>query len=135
MLTKRPSGGRCMVWPYRKDHTDYGLVWYKGRDERVHRLAYVLAVRKKPLPPGRYVIHTCDNRPCFRPDHLVLSDALGNNLDTNAKGRRNQIHGEQHPNSKLILTKVRKILELRKGNRNFWTYMRLGRKFKVSWSL
>ena len=36
---------------------------------------------------GKVVMHTCDNPPCFRFDHLVLGTVADNNADRLSKGR------------------------------------------------
>lgn len=56
-----------------------------GRKESVHRLAYELLV--EPIPDGLYVLHHCDNPPCWRPDHLFIGTALANKQDEVSKGR------------------------------------------------
>lgn len=58
-----------------------------------HRYAYMDAIG--PIPPGMYVCHTCHNRACVRPDHLVLGTAADNGAHTAKSGRaRNQHTGK-----------------------------------------
>lgn len=61
------------------------------------------------------VCHTCDNRPCIRPSHLVAANQLDNIRDAWAKGRgRNPVlHGTSNPSSKLTLADVAEMKELR----------------------
>jgi hypothetical protein len=40
-----------------------------------------------PIPDGICVLHRCDVKPCFNPDHLFLGTKGENNADTTAKGR------------------------------------------------
>lgn len=37
--------------------------------------------------PGMFVCHRCDNRPCWKPDHLFLGTVADNNRDMFVKGR------------------------------------------------
>ena len=60
-----------------------------------------------PVPPGLFVLHSCDNRACVRPDHLFLGTAKDNTLDMLAKGRCHL--GEAHYGAKLTEDAVRTI--------------------------
>lgn len=54
-----------------------------------HRMAWQLA--NGPIPDGKLVCHTCDNRKCCNPAHLFLGTLSDNMRDCSAKGRcRNQ---------------------------------------------
>lgn len=82
------SGGPDACWPWMAGKIEgYGQVRWNGRGERAHRVAWALA--KGPIPPGRWVVHDCDNPPCCNWRHLVLGDAKSNAADMAAKGRSN----------------------------------------------
>lgn len=51
----------------------------------VHRQVWIMA--HGPIPPGMVVMHSCDNRLCFRLDHLSLGTQAENHADMVAKGR------------------------------------------------
>lgn len=78
-------------------------------------------------------MHTCDNRTCVNPAHLVLATQRDNVADMERKGRsrRPRLRGELGPLAKL---KWDDILEIRsryaKGDRQ----VDLAEKFKVSQS-
>lgn len=83
---------------------------------RAHRVAYELA--KGPIPEGLLVRHTCDNRPCCNPAHLIVGTDLDNVRDMDSRGRRVVVlppphHGEDNPQSKLTNAQRAEIVELR----------------------
>jgi hypothetical protein len=87
----------CWEWT---DYTrsGYGSLSFKDRERRTHRLSWLLhfgAIRD-----GLFVLHSCDNRRCVRPDHLFLGAQLNNVRDMWKKGRASEPPkhaGIQHP--------------------------------------
>lgn len=77
----------CWEWPMYCHPSGYGHLNYLNRNSstRAHRLAYELLAG--PLQPGEFVLHKCDNPPCFRPDHLRAGTNADNMADMAAKGR------------------------------------------------
>jgi hypothetical protein len=57
----------------------------RGRNEYVHRTAY--RQHKGPIPEGAVVRHTCDNRQCVNPDHLLIGSYKDNTGDMYSRGR------------------------------------------------
>jgi hypothetical protein len=97
----------------------------RNRGVYAHRISWEL--HNGPIPDGMVVMHTCDNPPCVRPDHLTLGTAADNLRDMRQKGRgpRGDTHGwrvhpesvprgERHWNAKLTAEQVTAIRE-RKG--------------------
>ena len=81
------QGPGCWLWRG-TGGKDHGRLVVDGKEMRAHRFAYELT--HGPIPEGMHVVHTCGNRRCVRPEHLVLGEAAG------AHGS-----GEASPNAKL----------------------------------
>lgn len=99
----------CWEWKGSLDQQGYGLLWYKRRTERIHRIMYAFFV--KPIPRGienrkfGQVDHLCRNHACCNPEHLELvtqkiNVLRGDGITARAAKQINCIHG--HP---LELTK------------------------------
>lgn len=111
LIAEHQDPDACLEWPYKK-FTDggYGLVRHAGRDWRVHRLAY--RIFHGDLPPFPLILlHSCDNPPCFNPNHLSPGTKADNNRDMLIKGRARggSLRGERNPLCKLTDEKVREI--------------------------
>ena len=77
------------------------------RDVLAHRLSWEWS--NGPIPQGRHVLHSCDNRRCVRPDHLFLGDNATNVADRVAKGRSADMRGSRNPKAKLTREQVADI--------------------------
>lgn len=88
----------------------------KRYQKRTHVIAFELY--NGPVPDGKLVCHTCDNRACWNPDHLFLGTDQDNSDDKIAKGRQN---------TKVAPEIVKEIIErMKTGERG------LGTRFGVS---
>lgn len=77
----------CWLWTGALRTTGYGVI-NLGRPagiESAHRVSWVIHYGK--IPTGYFVCHTCDVRPCVRPDHLFLGTSRDNIYDMIRKGR------------------------------------------------
>lgn len=79
----------CMEWAGLKKF-GYGYITLAtgkrgGRKVRVHRHMWELWYG--PIPAGLMVLHDCDNRACYRPDHLHLGTQKKNMEEKMARGR------------------------------------------------
>lgn len=78
----------CWAWPRYKSPTGYGTIIFDGFKFAVHRLSFEHF--KGVIPKGLHVMHECDNRACFNPDHLFLGthqDNMGDRKRKNAMAR------------------------------------------------
>lgn len=85
----------CWEWTGATDKDGYGVKTVKGKQYRVHRLAYAKATGEDP---GNLMVrHSCDNPPCYRPSHLRLGTAQDNADDKVSRDRcRNQYNDATH---------------------------------------
>lgn len=59
----------CWHWTGRTNaRTGYGYLWWDGRRQGAHRVAYELA--KGAIPVGMQIDHLCRNRACVNPSHM-----------------------------------------------------------------
>lgn len=105
-----PTPNGCIEWPAARNGSGYGQVWDAdaGKIVYVHRLAWE-AYSGRSIPPGQYILHSCDNPPCCNPHHLRPGSALENAADAKDRGRLSSIpkpFGEDHGNAKLTPEKV-----------------------------
>lgn len=80
----------CREYQGYVDENGYARRRFRGAMWYVHRYVWMLA--NGPIPKGTFVLHRCDNPPCFRLDHLFLGTAKDNSADMVTKGRATQ-HG------------------------------------------
>ncbi len=98
----------CIVWTRsRARPQDYGQIWWEGRLQRTHRLAWML--QNGPIPSNMRVCHHCDNPPCINVNHLFLGTHADNMHDMYDKGRRRTLIGEDVPSAKLTTSLVKAI--------------------------
>jgi hypothetical protein len=84
-ITKGPG---CWLWDGHRNQQGYGRIGIgKRRLYAVTRLIWWLETGQDP--GDLYVLHSCDNPPCCRPNHLFLGTHADNLADRDAKGRFN----------------------------------------------
>lgn len=85
----------------------YGVFWLNGKNEKAHRVAYVIA--NGAIPDGLQVNHHCDNRKCCNPDHLYAGTVQQNVNDREERHRGRRLLGSDHPNTNLTAEDVFRI--------------------------
>lgn len=88
---RNETEGGCWEWTGRRDSYGYGTFIQNGKEVRVSRL--VLESIRGPLG-NLEACHTCDNPPCFRPDHLFAGTHRNNMEDALSKGRLKPREGQ-----------------------------------------
>ena len=102
--TEIDKATECWVWQG-LTYNGYGWSCLHSKSEFLHRASYLLFVG--PLKKGEVVRHTCDNRKCWNPAHLVKGSHHDNMQDAVARGRISR--GVDRHNALLDEDKVRLI--------------------------
>jgi hypothetical protein len=116
---RKGGGPRGECWEWQAALNDgYGAFVLRRRKWLVHRLVFALVHGEEALVTeggGELVVrHTCDNRLCCNPAHLIPGSRLDNVRDMCERGRRRGGWGKGERNVRAVLTEgqVRDALEL-----------------------
>lgn len=82
----------CRTWRGPVSTSGYGVLNKGGRRVYLHRWV-VAQVEGWEAIAGRVVMHVCDNRLCYRYDHLRVGSHADNQADMVAKGRNRRGSG------------------------------------------
>lgn len=116
-LIARFHDGVCVsgpdeCWPWQRCiRNGYGAIKHHGKVIGAHRVAYVIANGEPE--DGHIVRHTCDNKICCNPSHLVEGTPADNVHDMHERGQARVLQGALRPNSVLTEPLVRAIRLIR----------------------
>ena len=124
----------CIEWLWCRDRCGYGVLQYKGKLRKAHRVAYALFNNIDISEiDGIIIRHQCDNPGCCNPEHLISGTHQDNEDDKTKRGRRPV--GELVGNSKLTSSQIIEIRGLYKKQSKEFGSVSLGRKYGVHSSL
>lgn len=106
---------------HRPNTHGYPVKYFNGKTVKLSRYMYEKIKRKIPI--GKIIRHTCDNKLCINPQHLISGTYKQNTQD--AIRRRRMLIGERNGKSKLTEEQVKEILTSKLNGAE------LGRKFGV----
>lgn len=106
--------GDCWNWMGGKTGGGYGELYVRGEPRYVHRLSAAVHLGFD-LASSRCVLHRCDNRACFNPEHLRIGTQQDNIRDAVDKGRLRQTR------NRLVPDEVREIRRLIAEGQNYPT--------------
>ena len=84
------------------DNNGYPIIKKEGKSTTIFRYIYKKYI--SDVPKGMVIRHTCDNRMCINPSHLILGTHADNVADRVLRGR--SAAGIYHGRSKLIPEQV-----------------------------
>lgn len=122
----------CWYWLAATSANGYGYFSVNGKLQQAHRFSWELHNGLIPRGEGYHgacVLHSCDNRACVNPDHLVLGTQKNNMRDCVNKGRQTKLPGQNHGMSKLTEAQV---LHIRSRTLSGENQAKLVKEFKVS---
>lgn len=102
----RECSDECIFWPFAKSSSGYGNITFEKKTDSPHRVAYYLTHNRWPMP---YARHTCDNRLCCNPSHIVEGTARENVADMYSRNRQPSQKGESNNYAKLTNVIIKKI--------------------------
>ncbi len=109
----------------------YGKVNLNGNSYLTHKVSLIIdgrlseAYKKEKGAKGVVVMHTCDNRKCVNPKHLLVATQKENMEDAKVKGRKwyGENAGELNPNCTISKNKALAIKKSIKVNGNKLVYI------------
>lgn len=109
--SKVKKSDECWTWAGAITLQGYGSASYRGTNCTAHRLSYM--IEHGEITKGMVIMHTCDNRACVNPSHLIMGTQKENVHDMHRKGRwnNNPLWGVQIGTAKLT---EQEVLDIRR---------------------
>ena len=132
----------CWNWIASKDPDGYGFFSFKssgleeqkGKTIMAHRYSLMMKLNNFNLPTEILSRHTCDNRSCVNPRHLIEGSAKDNSADMIKRNR--QSCGENHHSAKMTESQARDCIEVyqadKQSGRLYGSLERLALKHNLS---
>lgn len=106
------KGEPDQCWPWTGAmRNGYGCIKHDGRVHSTHKVSFVIA--KGEVPEGLIVTHSCDNKVCCNPAHLVAATPGANVREMHERIDVNYAHGSKAYNAVLNDDLVRQIHALK----------------------
>jgi hypothetical protein len=122
-VTKTDS---CWEWTAYCGDLGYGRFWLDGGPRLAHVVSFEL--HHGPLKDDEEVRHTCDNRACVNPEHLIRGSRRDNMVDMAIRNRC--------PTRKLSRDSAAMIIEAQKSGATPTEAARaVGCKFQQAWDI
>lgn len=119
----------CWLWLASLAGRSYGHIWFDGRIEYAHRVAWIITYG--PIPPKICVCHHCDVSLCVNPKHLFLGTHKDNMRDMISKGRQIDAPMPGERNGRAILTEE-KVIRAKELKRQGETYKSIAESMGVT---
>jgi len=118
----------CWLWSKGKMKSGYGEVRIVPNTIPIyiHRLSAVLYLKYKG-EKDIHILHKCDIKHCFNPDHLYLGTRKDNARDALERGQH--LIGEKCPWSKVSIKNIDQIFSLKKKG---FTQLSISKVFNIS---
>lgn len=95
----------CFIWQGTQRRNGYGKITWGGKHYVPHKISYLIF--NGLIKPNQVVRHTCDNKFCINPNHLIIGTQSDNIIDCVKRNR--------HHNQKLTKEEV---IEIKKELKN-----------------
>ena len=100
----------CWISDCPQSQHGYGKLFYEGYIYGAYRLALEISLGR-PLKPGMFACHTCPNKSCINPAHLIEGPAQLNSDHMAIAGVSRKKSGESNPQTKFsnaIISRIRR---------------------------